>query len=136
MRLKDKEWKDTKKRIEKLAGKWIKPIGLGWWTVKLCYEDENEDQPRELANCEVDWQYRQAKITFNLNVVEEQNDEQLELYFVHELMHIFVNEMREMKNHDDFNDAIKHEERVVTDLANAMIWAVKNVKQPIDKQLK
>ena len=128
-RLNDKDWDKQKKRVKKVVDKWLKPIGLGWWIVHLKYDTENKDCDEEVANCRVNWPYKEATITFNLSVIENLDDERLNYTVLHEFMHIFVREMRDMGTHEEFSDAIKHEERVCTDLANAMMWAVDNVKK-------
>lgn len=73
-----------------------------------------------------DWHYLLATITWDLQAVADQNDEELESAFVHECCHILVNEMRMWAEKDmdeaKHDEAVHHEERVVSTLANALVW--------------
>lgn len=121
-----------KGRVKKLADKWIKPIGLGWWTIHINYYDDIADTNVSDGVSSVgmdvvpNWKYMEATIRVNLTNVDKLDDDTLEYMFVHELMHIFVNEMREYQNSEN---PINHEERVCTQLAKAMLWAVENIKK-------
>lgn len=126
----DKEFAKEKARIERLADKWLQPLGLPWWSVKIEYSRETIDRRTDgrccVAQTMVDWHYLQATITFDMQAVADETDEDLERYFVHECCHILINEMREWAPEqleaEKAADAIKHEERVVTTLASAFIW--------------
>jgi hypothetical protein len=126
----DKEYAAQKARIQTLSDKWIVPLGLKWWRVNLEFNrDVTGDHGNgrcAVAETMVDWHYLLATITFNIPAVAEQADDELETMFVHECCHILVNEMRMWapKNIDaDKNDeAMHHEERVASTLANAFIW--------------
>jgi hypothetical protein len=125
----DAEFERQKQRIRDLAQKWIGPLGLAWGTISMAYcrtrdEFDPSDAPSlsvdtTVAKCRTDWRYAQSTITWVLPNVAEQDDEKLELIFVHELMRIFLNEMRwyEHEGH-----GIDHEERVATTLAKAFLW--------------
>jgi hypothetical protein len=148
--MKDAEFKVQKDRLTKLQDKWIQPLGLRWWRVNFAYSDQplKSDAPDGrtcFAQAMVDWEYLNATITFDMQAVaDEKDDEQLEQTFVHECCHILVNEMRmwadsEMPS-EKHHEAMKHEERVVTQLANAFIWAyeagIKAAKQNVKKRAK
>lgn len=123
--LRDKERNLQKQRVMKVRNKWFRALGLGWWRVDYKWVDWIEPKHEGntvLARCDVDWPYKEATITISLLQVKELDDERLEYALLHEYMHIFVNEMRDDK------EGIDHEERVCTDLAQAFIWAVKNVR--------
>ena len=60
--------------------------------------------------------YQYAKFNFWLPSIAHLDDATLERYVIHEFCHCLVNEMGE--EHDQAN----HEERVVTQLANAFVW--------------
>jgi len=104
--------------------KWLTPLGLLWWSVKVSYYDDPNEvlqifgDPGEnravFAHTTVDWKYSIAWIQVNLLAVNITPEEDLEEAVVHELVHILVNEMREGEMH--------HEERVVTGLQKAFIW--------------
>lgn len=132
--LKEKDRQHQRRRIKKLSDKWVRPIGLGWFKIDIRYYDSmvGESKTGAAGDCAmeitVNWQYLDATLRVNLDVTSDLSDEELEEAFVHELMHIYVHEMREWQNEDEESTKLSHEERVVTQLARAMIWAVKNVK--------
>lgn len=113
----DKEYKRQIKRLRKLDKKWIRPIGLGWWRIKTIYQRVpfTEGDIGALAKTETQWEYLQATITWDMNEVERTSDDYLEYAFVHELCHVFLNEMHA--------EGVLHEERVATSLAHALRWA-------------
>ena len=119
--MKDTEFKRQKKRIVTLIDKWHTLLGLKWWKLSYFYGESSVSMPKDvnedtMAACKVRWEYMEAVITWNMQKVQDQNDKELENAFLHECMHILVNEMRA-----DRKD-IKHEERVCSTLANAFIW--------------
>lgn len=122
----DSEYEAQRERLKALADKWVGPLGLGWWDLDFAYaRDDYEpkhDNSRhdELANCRCDWRYGHAMITWNMPLAAEQSDEQLERAFVHELCHIFLNEMRWAREAD--TDGLDHEERVASTLTKAFLW--------------
>ncbi len=135
----DKEYREQKARIKALIPKWVYPLGLRWWKVTFEYERdglelgahiENNGSAQCLARTSVRWQYLDALIVWNMPALVGTDDEELEKSFVHELCHIFVHEMREWAGEemekDKLTDAIRHEERVVTQLTAAMLWLRKH----------
>lgn len=127
----DAEYNVQKKRLTALQKKWLLPLGLRWWKVTFSYSREplksDEAEGRTcLAQTLVDWEYLKATVTFDMQCIADESDEDLEETFVHECMHIFVHEMRMWAGPEvtveKQEEAMKHEERVVTQLANAVIW--------------
>ena len=120
----DTEFEEQKLRVQALSEKWLGPLGLKWWRIDFEYVRDGAemwDPARDeiergdsCAQARVRWEYGLATLKFNLPSVKEEDDDHLEHIFVHELMHIFLNEMRE--------DGIIHEEHVATTLAKAFIW--------------
>ena len=116
------------KRLKALGEKWIRPIGLGWWDIETYYCDTRKqyrlatghDPLISAATCVTDWRYRTAALYFNCRLWKTLSDAEAEKAFVHELMHIFLDEL--MHCQDDRQD---HLERVATTLANALVWARK-----------
>ena len=116
------------KRLHDLGECWIKPIGLGWWTINTYYCDPRKmyakatgnDPAVSAATCVTDWRYRTADLFFNCRLFAKLSDDEAEKAFVHELVHIFLDEL--MHCQDDKGD---HLERVATTLADALIWARK-----------
>jgi len=130
----DAEFEAQRERLQKLSERWLEPLGLKWWHVTLTYERDSgeykvdgEPSPRSIANCAADWRYLNANITWNMLQVAEQDDEELELAFVHELMHVFLNEFRALHGDGathgvERDDWLAHEERIASTLARAFVW--------------
>lgn len=125
----DKEYQIEKKRIQTLIKKWVKPIGLGWWNIRFEYEraDKNSGDttyaPMDIGGyyetvmeTRCDPYYLNAAITVYCRVTKEMSDEDLELAFVHELMHVFLSPMHTKQTR-------KEEELVATKLAQGFIWS-------------
>jgi hypothetical protein len=125
----DEEFELQKKRIQVLTERWVKPLGMNWGRIHFVYHRDSGDfqeqrekycdtskdgSGRGLAFCTSDWRYAESTIQFNLLVVAGEDDDALEEFYVHELMHVFLSEMRE--------SGIDHEERVATTLAKAFVW--------------
>jgi len=129
----DEEFAQQKDRIRALADRWIGPLGLHWYKIDLAYARDDYqplgDTSREnsLAKCSTDWRYGTALITWNMPLVREQKDDDLEMAFVHELCHIFLNEMRWTASND--GDSLDHEERVASTLTKAFLWLRDHLKE-------
>lgn len=122
--MKTKAFKKQRRRIRKLAEKWLGPLGLKWWTIEHRYHDDQEaflkpNGERVLMFVIADWRYRTASIDVNLPIVGERSGKQLEHDYLHELMHVFLNEMRMTCAEPAFHE---HEERVAHTLADAFLW--------------
>ena len=132
--MKEIEYKKQKNRVEKLFWKWRTPLGLGWWKIELHYSDEESKSELTYAPPDIDtkytcifdvhsdYYYNTATITAYLPIVKNVKDEDLERYFLHEMMHILL---RPMKH----KDTAKEEELVATKLADAFGWVVEAVKK-------
>lgn len=115
----------NKTRIIKAAfAKWIERLGLGWWDIEVAYYDDPAEVIQKFhsyeggvaaANVSAEWMYGKAQINVNLPAIAHLNEDDIEKIVIHELCHIMVNEMREGELH--------HEERVVTWLTKAFLWA-------------
>ncbi len=114
--------KAERKRILRVAKKWRDVLAMYEWNLQTRYTDgtlivDGALAPRASGCAEVDWQYRLATLEFNLQATAKMTDAELEECYVHEAMHIYLNEMREGE--------MKHEERVATSLSYALIRAMK-----------
>ncbi len=119
------EIKRTKRMIRAALNKWLKPLGLLWWDVTIHMYDDPSDLAQVfrdagssltvVANTEVNWIYGTAVINLNVPALRGLSQREIERVIVHECCHILVNEMREGEAH--------HEERVVTGLTKAFLWA-------------
>lgn len=125
----DKEYKQQKERVRKLIKRWVRPLGLNWWKIDFVYErsektqDDTDYSPKAIKGkwtCALDTScdpyYLTAEIRAFLPILQDINDEDLEEYFVHELMHVFLSPMHSKKT-------AKEEEQVATKLAQAFIWS-------------
>ena len=112
---------DTKKLINKYAKWWVGNTGLGYHRIVPKFVDHWEGGLTCDALCSAHWEYLDHEITFNLTNMNIMSDEEIEITVVHELMHIFLNEMQS----DDVDT--KHEERVASMLQKAFMW-VKGAK--------
>lgn len=110
--------------LKTLFGQWIDRLGLAWWEITVNYYSDpaeivrrfHQDEDRTVAAITLaDWQYGIATIDVNLTAFDGMSPEAVEKIVIHELCHILVNEMREGELH--------HEERVVTGLTKAFLWA-------------
>lgn len=133
----DQQAEEQKERLRLLADFWLKQLGLNYWLVNLEYFDDTGDfanaagsthshprfgVERIVARTFVSWEYMEATIQFCLLECANFNDDELETMFVHECCHILVNEMRYVTDCECENFNVRHEERVVTQLAKAFIW--------------
>lgn len=117
----DAEYRKTVMRLRKAAGKWQTALGLGYWRITYEYESEGlmpvparTDGQSVAATSRPDWRYKHATINFNVPVLADQTDDDLERFVLHELTHVLVNELRE--------EGLDHEERVVSELTSAFMW--------------
>ena len=115
----------TKKQARKLINKylkwWVANTGLGYHRIVTKFVDHWEGGLDCDALCDSKWQYLDHSITFNLAKMQTMTKEEVEITIVHELMHIFLNEMQT----DDLD--VKHEERVASSLQKAFM-GVKGAK--------
>lgn len=134
MALTDKEFNSGRKRIRAVIRK-FNSIGIGWWHLDVGFARSVDEMPETgnkqhndgrwlcAATTSVAWEYRDAKITFNVEAVKDADDETLEKRFLHEYAHMLVNEMRSIAKPDSLTDNwIEHEEHVCTSLANTLHW--------------
>lgn len=120
--MKDKEYRKQKKRIDRFIEKWKAFLGLRWWSVTINYHDEpyiGEATVPTAARTTTYWEYNRAVIDFYVPEFTTESDERVEEIVIHEFCHILVNEMRQWH---DANDGVPHEERVVSNLAQAFLW--------------
>lgn len=118
----DKEFDALRKKLQCYITRWVKPLGLGWWRLHFIYNREPEEDDfhgskgETAGRCIANWQYKEATITFNMSTCAAMKELDMERMFVHELMHVFLNEARQR---DIVTD---REESVATQLASAFMW--------------
>ena len=122
-KLKPMKNKQVKKYAKKYFTWWTQWLGLNYGSVNLVFEEFIKDAsgPNVAGICETDWRYQETVITLALHKLRNLNQYQIEKAVVHELMHIFLNEMRA--------EGIDHEERVATNLQKAFMWVRDGVKE-------
>ena len=122
----DAEFEEQKERLRALQEKWITPLGLRMWQ-KVSFEYWREALPppsdvepgsKVLARAFPDWRYKTGRILFCLPMCVPLSDEELEYIFLHECVHLLVNEMR----YSGDEGGIVHEERCVTEIAMVLGW--------------
>ncbi len=132
----DTEFEAQKARVQALIEIWPNRVGLRQWHLRFLFErdykpDTTNDPVWRLStrfDVVPEWEYQQATIRCWLPDIEPLSDEDLECSFIHELCHCLVNEMREP------DKTLKHEERVVTTITNAIIWAYQDGVEAGSKQ--
>lgn len=117
--------KAERKRIRAIAKRWYRPLGLDEWRLTTKYTVgplivDGRVSPEVVGCATVRWEYRDAVLEFNLEKTAGLSDEDLEEVYLHEAMHILVNELRE--------EGIAHEERVCSGLAFVLMRLRKAVK--------
>jgi hypothetical protein len=118
----DADYEATRQRILGLAEKWLGPLGLKWWSIDTVYDREGtECGPECAARVSCRWEYAHGSILWNMPLVVQHSDEDLERIFVHECMHFFLHETRAGTRCECEWD-IRHEERVATMLQKAFLW--------------
>jgi len=123
--VKTKAFKTQRQRIRRLEKKWAPLLGLRWWSIEYCFYDKRKryakaterDGQTSVASCVADWRYLTAVVSFNLPMWTTLSDAKAEWVFVHELMHIFLQELQAPRT-----DHMDHEERICTSLAKAFLW--------------
>lgn len=131
----DREYRKQKRRIRRLQKRWHGALGLGWWRIDHVYYRDglggaDGDGVATLARVVANWEYRIATVRWSMPDVEKNADDELEEAFLHEMMHVFVSEMREGADHDVQH---VHEEAVCTLLARAFVWTRQAFETPAAK---
>lgn len=123
----DKEYGKQKKRISGLFNKWLKLLNFRGWLVTVEYVREQQPEPNTdyapksiggrwaaALTTTCDPYYLTAQIRAYLLQTRDVEDDDLEEYFVHELMHILLSLMHSKR-------MAKEEEQVATKLAQEFI---------------
>ena len=133
----DEVYEAQKARLMAIMERWKKPLGLGYWNIKVVYERDSGEYARKAdggdatlessMSCASDWRYAHATITANLNEVAKTDDAELEYQVIHEFMHIFLGEVRPARAEGGMQAALDeehkgHEEHAATMLAKAFLW--------------
>jgi len=136
----DNDFQTLRAEIERQAEWWIGCLGLRTWDVNLQFErgyEDNDKGGRTTATVDVHPEYMMFAITFYCgalydsfgtpvcSVTEQQR--MIERTILHELAHVLVAELRPLPNSDrDWSEWLFHEERVVSQLTNALVWTAED----------
>lgn len=128
----DAEFEAQKARIVALEKRWFETLGLAAWKINTefirgDFTMDGQPAPDTMATASTQSKYMLSTISWNMPLVADHPDRELERIFLHEVMHIMVNEMRPARQQNEVNDALSegdawHEERVCTMLGNAFLW--------------
>lgn len=126
----DVEFEAQKTRIKPVIDVWIKRLGLRWWRrIDIEYHRDGHalsgmGHPGAAAVTHVHWEYKDAEVYFDVSKAAGFNDDDLEYMVVHELMHIFLQQVVTAFVDDNTMTGIQgeHVERTATELAQAFIW--------------
>jgi uncharacterized membrane protein len=109
---------DKVKEVMTAKWKWYTHyLGLGLWDGSLIFSDSIKEDRwgfTTYAETNADWRYLRFTVTAYPNVMINLSEDKLEDVIVHELMHVFLNEVREA--------GIDHEERIASSLQRAFSW--------------
>lgn len=87
----DKEYKDLKKRIEKLVKKWRGLLWLNNYRIhNIWARVPKGDNPNCAATTEMRWEYLEADFTWYMPNLLELSDDELEDCVIHEFCHILI----------------------------------------------
>lgn len=122
----DKEYRTTRNRIVKIFNKWSLILGFRHWEITAKFT--REEQPDNVvATCSASWEYKDATLTFHCDSLFGFSDKRLTTTIIHELCHVLIKETREWAPEkltgEALDKAMRHEERVVSEMADAFIWA-------------
>lgn len=122
--------KETRDKIKFYFDWWKKWLGLGYQRIVVKYVNKWDGTIIADAICDAKWQYLDHSITFCIGRMRTMNDNEIEITVIHELMHIFLNEMQTPELGDG------HEDRVASSLTSAFMWVRDGVKEDVENTLK
>ena len=131
MTMNDAEYESQKARVLLILGRWVGPLGLGWWRNEVEWFRDRAIPEHEQAamTCTPDYRYGRFVIQVDLVRVADLNDTELEFAVVHELAHVFLSEMLLVMDTHDPTPCQAWEvawEHTTTTIANAFLWLRKH----------
>lgn len=118
----DREASKQERRLRRATAKWKKQLWLSSWDIlNKYYRGQISGHGDAAGVADVQWEYMQATISWNLVEVAKMNAVELERSVCHEFLHLVVRECREAR----IESGIHHEERVVSHLVRILCpeWA-------------
>lgn len=129
----NREYIRTRNLIQKLVKKWKQKLWLNHWNISCEYREKSFPSSKEDKDYDEEgildsggdayecraysnslWQYMDANIVFNIECLSQLTDEGIEKTVIHELCHLFVDEI----THKDSTH--NNEERVVSTLTQVL----------------
>ena len=118
---------EKEKLFDQYIDKWVDKTYLSIWKMKIHYLSDKAYRKEtgiksntSIACCYPRWGYLIATILVNRKVLNSVPKKDIEYYVLHELMHIFLDEMSVSPKNE------MHEERVATLLAHSFLLAAKH----------
>jgi predicted SprT family Zn-dependent metalloprotease len=109
--------RQVRKLLHEYIKWWVHWTGLGFWNIQVEFKYSIKKRPNGQWLCgitTVDWRYLTTNIVFYPKAMRHLKPDEIEHVVIHELMHVFLNEVRE--------SGIDHEERVASMLQKAFSW--------------
>lgn len=135
----DKDFKALNVTIKRLLNTWGYNLGFRHWDINYKLERDYSSDNRDIcAETSISWEYMDMMITFYGHKLEGKDEAAIEEIVIHELSHALVNEMRAPSAccEDQSDDMMKHEERVVTMITNAITWSYRDGFEKGSKNVK
>jgi hypothetical protein len=120
---------DQKVRVEGIFTRAAWAFGMDGWRIVIEAKETLPALSWGCSNpclmCDCSWHYKMVEVKVSAVEVAKLADSQLYYHVAHELAHGLVNEMREWRNvsGNDTDQAMRHEERVVTELTPIFLSA-------------
>lgn len=89
LRMSDKEYNQLKKKINLILSKWVRPMGIGWYSVSYIWARDKDGDTAARVDYSL-WMYKKFSITFFMHTLNDLDDKTLEDSIVHELCHILL----------------------------------------------
>ena len=119
-----KQVNEQEERAWRLVKRWVPLLGLDNWNISIKVSQADLPDIAVVRNCaalaDCEWAYRSIRIRVHGPFAAQATDERMEYHLLHEFCHGMVNEMRQFAE-STWNDAMRHEERVVDHLADAFL---------------
>jgi len=124
----DKEYNQLRKKILKILDKWVRPMGLGWYSISYTWKREHPDNGIG-ASTEYDlWMYKKITINFDMPILSTISGKELENTVVHELCHILTAPLANNMHLADSEDE-KYRRDLIEQTTESLCDCIKWVRQ-------
>lgn len=120
----DAEYAVQKARVQRLIDRWVKPLGLGWWSWEyIFYRGPIPSEKTALFLISVRFEYGDATMSINAESVAEIDDEELERAWAHEMGHVFTLPLKDAVGRDITGSQLAFlEEHQATAIGKSLQW--------------